>query len=90
MSTTSADEATPSTAELAVGGMHCSSCSALITETLQREPGIRQVTVDLDDGAASVSFDAATIDLEKICAVVAGLGYTAEPQAATGSAPALA
>ena len=91
MSTTSPDAESPAVgdtrADLAVTGMHCGSCAALIEETLSRQPGITSVTVDLDGAKAAVTFDPGTIALDEVCSIVTGLGYTAEP--ATGSAPDL-
>jgi len=72
--------------ELAVTGMHCASCVALIEETLSARSGVESVSVDLEAARAAVKFDPATIAVGEICSVLAGLGYAAGP--ATGSAPA--
>lgn len=80
---TTGDVATPAGAgaavELAVEGMHCESCVALIEETLGEDPRVRQVHVDLESGRASVVFDPAAVSLEELCATVVELGYQASP-----------
>ena len=80
---TTGDVATPAGAsaavELAVDGMHCESCVALIEETLGEDPRVRQVRVDLESGRASVVFDPASVSPEELCATVVELGYRASP-----------
>ncbi len=65
--------------ELEVGGMHCASCVALIEETLSAAPGVRMVSVDLDAGRASVTFDPEALTVDDLCGVVVGVGYEAAP-----------
>jgi copper chaperone CopZ len=65
--------------ELALTGMHCSSCSALIEETLGGHPAVERANVDLEGARAEVVYDAGGLRLEELCAVVAGLGYGATP-----------
>jgi copper chaperone CopZ len=67
----------PTTVELAVVGMHCQSCVALIEDTLGRDPGVEAVTVDLDAGRASVVYDERAVSVDGLCAVVAAAGYSA-------------
>jgi copper chaperone CopZ len=75
----------PSTAILEVTGMHCASCAALISETLQHKPGVEAVTVDLDAGRADVAFDSSATNLDDICSTIAGLGYGASPALESGT-----
>jgi copper chaperone CopZ len=65
--------------ELAVEGMHCDSCVALIEETLSEDPRVSSVTVDLEGGRASVIFDPAAVSAEELCATIVELGYQATP-----------
>jgi Cu+-exporting ATPase len=65
------------TVELAVTGMHCGSCAALIEESLAGNPGVTRATVDLDSAVARVDFDTASVSVGELCAVVAGAGYSA-------------
>jgi P-type Cu+ transporter len=63
--------------ELAVSGMHCQSCVALIEESLGRDPAVHRVTVDLDGARASVRFDGSALSVDDLCTAVAGVGYRA-------------
>lgn len=62
---------------LAVHGMHCDACGALITETLDEEPAITEVEVTREPDEVRVVFDATRIGVEEIAAVIDALGYTA-------------
>ena len=65
--------------ELAVSGMHCPSCVALIEETLGRDPAVLGVAVDLDAARARVRFDGTALSVDDLCTAVAGVGYGATP-----------
>ncbi len=69
----------PLTMDLAVTGMHCGSCAALIEETLTRQTGIEGASVDLGAARARVTFDPSATGVDDVCALVAGLGYAATP-----------
>jgi Cu+-exporting ATPase len=62
-----------------INGMHCGSCSALIEETLLETAGVGSATVDLASGLAEVTFDPSVISVDELAAVVAEVGYAAEP-----------
>jgi P-type Cu+ transporter len=57
--------------------MHCSSCTALIEESLVDHPGVASASVDLDSGEAVVRFDPAEVGIAQLAAVIAEAGYTA-------------
>jgi copper chaperone CopZ len=59
------------TTELAVTGMHCGSCSALIQESLADTTGVSRAEVDLDSGRAVVAFDPSQVDTDRLLSVVA-------------------
>jgi len=59
--------------------MHCQSCVALISETLDRQQGVGRVAVDLESAHAEVDYDSALIGLDDLCSAVAGVGYGASP-----------
>ncbi len=67
------------TIELAVEGMHCGSCSALIEETLIDNPAIPEVKVDLDGARAMVTIDPERVTVAEVCATITDLGYPAAP-----------
>jgi len=75
------------TVELEVAGMHCASCVALLEETLGAEPGVGAVSVDLDTGRASVTFDPEVLTVDDLCGTVAAAGYQAAPLASGATAP---
>ncbi len=89
----SADSSGPegrlATAELEIGGMHCSACATRIERALRRSPDVASASVNLATHRAYVAYDPAVTDEAAICSAVAAAGYTAEPaNAATGQARA--
>jgi P-type Cu+ transporter len=75
----SSGTAATATVRLAVGGMHCASCTALVEESLGEHRGVTSVTVDLDSGEAVVSFDPAEVGIPELSSVVVEAGYSAAP-----------
>ena len=69
------------TAELAVAGMHCGACVALIEESLQDQVGVVGASVDLDSGRAVVDYDPSLVGLDTLVTTVAEAGYSATPVA---------
>jgi len=65
------------TVELKITGMHCASCSALISETLADSPGVFEASVDLEPGLAIVAFDHYVTTPEGLVSMIAELGYGA-------------
>jgi P-type Cu+ transporter len=72
--------ATTTTAVLALSGMHCASCVALIEETLTESPGVTDAVVNLTTATAHVTFDPFATAVEDLCAAIAREGYGAAPQ----------
>ncbi len=64
---------------LAVDGMHCDSCVALIEEVLGEQAGVVAVEVDLASGAATVDLSPTGPDPDRLCDLVRELGYAAAP-----------
>ncbi|MGA8679575.1 MAG: heavy metal translocating P-type ATPase [Acidimicrobiales bacterium] len=75
------EEAKPplATAELAVGGMHCSACAARIQSALAGQAGVASAAVNLATNKAFVAYDAGVVGTSTLCEAVAGIGYTAAP-----------
>ncbi len=71
--------ATSGAVELAIEGMHCESCVALVTEALEDEPGVSSASVDLGSATAVVRFDPAIVDMDGLRAAIAEVGYSAVP-----------
>src|ERR1035437_7625748 len=49
----------PATTELRVSGMTCKNCARHVTEAIQGVSGVRSVSVNLQDAAASIRWDSA-------------------------------
>jgi len=63
--------------ELAIDGMHCESCVALIEEVLVEQTGVRSATVDLASATAVVRFDPAVVGTDALQSAIAEVGYSA-------------
>src|SRR2546428_9747917 len=65
--------------ELLVNGMNCNNCARHVTEALQRVPGVRNASVILDAGRASVRWAAGSpADVPAVIAAVKNAGYEAK------------
>ena len=65
--------------ELRVNGMNCNNCARHVTEALQRVPGVRNASVFLEDGRASVRWAAGSpADVPAVIAAVKNAGYEAK------------
>ena len=71
------DDLNVATIDLAIEGMHCGSCSALIQESIEEHRGVLGASVDLDAARATVRFDPTTTDSDDLCALVGDVGYKA-------------
>ena len=67
------------TAELALGGMHCSACATRIQRALGRLPAVASASVNLATTRAYVAYDPAELDPKALCDAVSDTGYTATP-----------
>ncbi len=65
--------------ELAIDGMHCESCVALIEEVLAEQAGVKSAAVDLASATAVVRFDPALVGTEDLQSAIAEVGYSATP-----------
>lgn len=62
--------------QLAIHGMHCSSCAAVIQKELKKVPGVIDATVNFASEKAAVSYDG-EVELQSLIAAVKKAGYTA-------------
>ncbi len=76
--------ATSATASLAIEGMTCASCAVTVKTALRKLDGIASVEVDVEGGAATVRYDAALLDAQRIAAAVTQAGYPATVRTAGG------
>jgi len=58
-----------------VQGMTCGGCVASVTRILKAVPGVTEVAVTLDPGAAKVTFDPARTGVPAMRAAVEDAGY---------------
>ncbi len=63
---------------LNISGMHCASCSALITRKLKKTEGIEEANVNLAAAKAHVRYDPAKVHEHDLVAAVKAAGYGAE------------
>ena len=75
-----------STAELELGGMHCSACATRIQKSLGRLPAVASASVNLATTRAFVAYDPDRTTPEALCRAVVDVGYTASPVEAGPSA----
>lgn len=59
-----------------VKGMHCASCSAIITRKLKKLPGINSVDVNFATEKAAVSYDPSQVTVSAMNGEINKLGYT--------------
>ena len=58
-----------------VKGMTCGGCVASVTRVLKAVPGVAEVAVTLEPGAAKVSFDPARTAIPALRAAIEGAGF---------------
>ena len=61
--------------EINVEGMHCASCSTLITRALKKAPGVVTVNVNYASRKARVEYDESLTDEQKLVALITSKGY---------------
>jgi copper chaperone len=58
-----------------VEGMTCGGCVASVTRVLKAIPGVDDVAVTLDPGAAKVAYDPARTGMAALRAAIEGAGF---------------
>src|SRR3989344_5628013 len=66
-----------SKATLAITGMHCASCAAIITRKLTKTPGVAEANVNSAAAKANVLFDPAKVQVEGLIDAIRKAGYDA-------------
>lgn len=66
-------------AVLAIEGMHCASCSAIITRKLKKTAGVREATVNYGTAKATVMFDDTLTNEAALIRAIQDAGYNASP-----------
>ena len=65
---------------LNITGMHCASCATIIENQLKKSPGVEKANVNYGVERASIEFDEATTNQDKLIEIVKKAGYTAIPK----------
>lgn len=60
---------------LKIQGMTCNHCVMRVAKALKALPGVQDARVDLQKSEAVVTYDDATVTLEKLSAAVVDAGY---------------
>jgi copper chaperone CopZ len=68
---------TVQTAELKISGMVCEACAGVVKRRLLETPGVAAAEVDYPGGRATVKYDPAKTDPNKLAAAVNATGYKA-------------
>lgn len=65
------------TERIAIEGMHCANCSALIQKVVGRMDGVQECAVNLAANNATVTFDPAVTSMPDVIETIQGVGYGA-------------
>lgn len=71
--------------DLAIGGMHCASCAAIIQRSVKKLPGIKDVNVNFGAEKAKVIFNSGEVSEQQIIEQIKQGGYTASISSAGSS-----
>ncbi len=63
---------------LQISGMHCASCSGLISKTLLALDGVKSANVNLSSNQASLEFDENKLDEKELINIILKIGYGAQ------------
>ena len=63
------------TVKLDVQGMTCGGCVASVTRVLKATPGVADAQVTLQPGAATITFDPATVEVPQLRAAIENAGF---------------
>ncbi len=67
-------------ATLVISGMHCASCSTIITRALTKVPGVASAVVNSVTEKADVSYDSSSVSVDALISAVKAKGYGAVVQ----------
>lgn len=65
---------------LDIKGMHCTGCASGIKAMLKRVDGVTKAGVSFEDRVATVTYDPAKVNAEKIVEAIEKMGYKAAPK----------
>lgn len=61
--------------QIPIKGMHCASCAKIIERALKKAKGVIEANVNYATEKATVSYDPAKIDRDRIAKLIEGVGY---------------
>ncbi|PIZ50705.1 copper-translocating P-type ATPase [Candidatus Woesearchaeota archaeon CG_4_10_14_0_2_um_filter_33_13] len=61
--------------DIKISGMHCASCSAIITKALNKEGGVKSAYVNFSTEKATIEFDSKQTNENKLIAAIKNKGY---------------
>ena len=70
--------AADTTAKFKVTGVYCDACQTKIQHALSKTDGVKSATVDLNSGAATVTYNDAKLKPDQIIRVIEKEGYKAQ------------
>ncbi|HYW50667.1 MAG TPA: heavy metal translocating P-type ATPase [Gemmatimonadaceae bacterium] len=73
-----ADAAAPVTVTLPVTGMTCAACQSRVQRQLGKAPGVKDASVNLLMGSATITFDPTVVSPAALVQVIVDTGYAAE------------
>lgn len=76
----SASLAAERTVTLAVQNMYCAACPHTVKSSLQSVPGVKAVSVSLENKTAVVTFDDAKTDVKALTTATTNAGYPSSPK----------
>ena len=68
------------TVTLAVKNMSCADCPFIVKKSLERVPGVAEVTVSYKDNTAIVTYDDGKADVNALTAATTNAGYPSAPK----------
>lgn len=64
--------------QLAISGMHCTSCAMNIDGELEDTEGVKEANTNYAKALTEVTFDTDKLSEEKIISIIQKVGYTAQ------------
>jgi len=64
------------TLDLTIDGMHCDGCATRIRSLLEKDSGIREVSVSFETGMGRIIYSPQSTDEERIVAIIERAGFT--------------
>ncbi len=61
-----------------ISGLSCTDCVNKVTKAVSKQPGVRTVKVDLEDGTGVITYEVGKVDAARIIASIKKAGYKAK------------